>query len=101
MKNDIVIDALENCKRILVEELRKYVSSQSGKSIKCCVYLPIYADDTYNLDGYWSQNTVTRLFIDNETGLLMAEYEDYDEQFCDSLDECFITGEIAKIVDSL
>lgn len=101
MKNDRIIDALEACRQILIDELEKYVESLPGKEVKCNIYLPIYADDTYNLDGYWSQNTVTRLFIDNETGLLMAEYEDYDEQFCDSLDECFITGEIAKIVDSL
>lgn len=101
MKNDRIIDALEACRQILIDELEKYVESQPGKEVKCNIYLPIYADDTYNLDGYWSQNTVTRLFIDNKTGLLMAEYEDYDEQFCDSLDECFITGEIAKIVDSL
>lgn len=101
MKNDNVINALEECKKVLIEELKKYVESQPGKTVKCYIHLPIYTDDTYNLDGYWSQNTVTRLFIDQETDNLVAEYEDYDEQFLDTVSECFVVGEIAKIIDSL
>ena len=101
MKNDNVINALETCKTVLVNELKKYVESVPDKKVECWVPLPIYADDTYGLDGYWSQNTITKLFIDKETGILMAEFEDYDEQYCEPVDECFIVGEIAKIIDSL
>ena len=101
MKNNNTIDALEACKAVLVEELRKYVESKPEKTVKCWARLPIYVDDTYGLDGYWNQNVVTGLNIDEETGVLMATFEDYDEEFWEPLDECFNVGEIAKILDSL
>ena len=101
MKNNIIIDAIQACEAVLISEIRKFVESQPGKEVKRCIYLPIYTNDTYNLDGYWVQNTVTRLYIDGDTDAVMVEYEDYDEQFCDPLDECFNIGEIIKIADSL
>lgn len=100
MVNNNAIAALEACKKVLIDELKKYLESKPGKRVKCNVILPIYANDTYGLDGYWDQYTVTELYLDDE-GRVYAIFEDYDEQFEDPLDECFIVGEIAKIVDRL
>ena len=101
MKNDNIVKALESCKAVLIDELRKYVEAQQEKEVKCWIKLPVYTDDTYGLDGYWVQNTVTRIFIDKETDILMADFEDYDEEFQDPVDECFDVGEIASIIDHL
>ena len=101
MKNNNVINALEACKEVLVSELMKYIESMPDKKTECWIPLPIYIDDTYGLDGYWSQNTVTEIFIDKETGILMAEFEDYEEQYQEPINECFVVGEIASIIDHL
>ncbi len=101
MKNQKIIDALEQCKKVLVSELRSYVESFPGKEVNCWCPLPIHTDKTYNLDGYWVQNTVTRGFVDEDTGVLMAEFEDYSEQFQDSIEDCFDVMEIAEIIDTI
>lgn len=100
MKNDNAINALEACKKVLIEELRKYLDTKQNKKIDCRVYLPIYTDDTYGLDGYWTQYTVTELYLDGDNRVY-AVFEDYDEQYEDPVDECFNVGEIAKMIDYL
>lgn len=101
MVNDTVTTALETCKRVLIEEARKYLETAPHHEVKCWIHLPIYTDDTYGLDGYWAQNTVTSLYINKETNDVMVKYNDYDEEYIDVLDECFSLGEIAKIIDEL
>jgi len=101
MKNNTIITALEFCKAVLIEELRAYVAGKPGQEVNCCVYLPIYTDDTYNLDGYWSQEIVKKLFIDPDTKLLMVGIEEDDELAYEPIGECFNVGEIASIIDHL
>lgn len=100
MINQIAIDALESCKKVLVEEIRKYLAALPAKEVKCWVHLPVYTDDTYGLDGYWTQNTVTSLRLDRRNNVIV-QYEDYDEQYKDGIEDCFTVGEIAKIIDCL
>lgn len=101
MTNTRIIDALEECKKILIDEIRRFLEKKKNKKFKCFIHLPIYTDDTYGLDGYWSENTVKAVYIDKETNEVMVHFTDDREDFDDSLNDCFNVGEIAAILDGL
>ena len=102
MINNNTIAALNACEKVLLDELKKYLERLSGRQMECWIHMPIYVDDTYGLEGYWSQTILKKLYL-GEDDCVYAKYgvEDDEDEFDDALEDCFNVGDIAHIIDCL
>ena len=99
MKNNIVIDALEKCKSILITELKAELRNRPGMSADVNVTICGWHDD---YEGNWGHEfeNVTNVRYVPEDDAVFVQYEGYIGQYEDSIEQ-FNVGEIAEIIDDL
>ena len=99
MFNQTVIDALESCKEILINELYKELKETPGHRVEINVL--IVGEQDYYSDNY-TTNTITAVYLGekDEHDVVMVDYESFEEEFRDPI-ELFKIGEIADVIDAL
>lgn len=101
MTNTRIIDALEGCKKVLIDEISKYLERDNDKKVKCDITIPTYSYDTYSLEGYWKPLVVKSLYLSEEDNKVMIVYADGNDDFDVRLGDFFTTSEIINILDGL
>lgn len=98
MKSNIAIDALEMCKAILIDIVKKQLKNAPNNEVKMHVTLPTAVSDAYVDDEVLSFDTITSVSLEFDN--VMVSYEDYYKQHKDGI-ESFTIDEISKIIDAL
>ena len=99
MRNDTIIDALETCKAILVQELKKELLNKPDHEAEVDVKIVGWVDD---YEGNWGHEleTITKVWYSDEKDMIFVIYDGYDHQYEDEID-LFNIGEIASIIDDM
>lgn len=99
MLSQTVIDALESCKAVLIDELYKELKEAPGWKRE--INIPIMGEQDY-YSGNYSTETITAVYLgkNEERDVVMVDYENFDEQFRDPV-ELFTVDNISDILSAL
>lgn len=99
MVSQIVVDALEVCKDILIDVLYRELKETPGHRVE--INVPTIGGQDYSSGNYLT-DTITAVYLGEKEGhdVVMVEYENFEEEFRDPI-ELFNVGEIADIIDAL
>ena len=104
MINNNAIKALEYCKKVLIDELTKYVAGFKRKRKSVNIALTSEVNTTYDLELIPTVYIINELYIDDEGKLMVVYKEECDDSDDEDDDDCIENcnvGEIAHIIDEL